>query len=304
MQNKMEQQFESLINSVEAIIWEADFKTSAINYVSQFVYDLLGYSVERWLDDPGLFMQIVHPDDLPSVEKAKHSVTPENNRYEVVYRVFKANGEQVWLCDRVSVVFVEGEPKLLRGISTDVSERHRIEEALALVVEATLAASELQGVTDIAQATLSRICQVLGLSFGQVWFMDASSAALVCSPHVSFSTGEFSSLRQASLAKGFSVENPRGLPALAASAANAVFIEDLSQEQRLLHAHGANLLKSGFAFPVKNGDEILCVFEFFAPYVLRPERYFHNAIEEISAHLSVVFERRIAQELFNHTERA
>lgn len=300
MQDKMEQQFESLINSVEAIIWEADFKTSAVNYVSQFVFELLGYSVERWLEEPGLFLQIVHSDDLPSVERAKNSVTPENNRYEVVYRVLKANGEQVWLCDRVNVVFREGEPWLLRGISTDVSERHRIEEALALVVEATLAASELQGVTDIAQATLSRICQVLGLSFGQVWFMDASSGSLVCSPHVSFSTGEFSSLRQASLAHGFSVENPKSLPGHAASAGSAVFIEDLSREERLTASalfRTDSPFKSGFAFPVKNGDEILCVFEFFAPRVLRPEKYFLNAIEEISAHLSVVFERRIAQEL-------
>lgn len=300
MQDKMEQQFESLINSVEAIIWEADFKTSVVNYVSQFVFELLGYSVERWLEEPGLFMQIVHSEDLPSVERAKNSVTPENNRYEVVYRVLKANGEQVWLCDRVNVVFRDGQPWLLRGLSTDVSERHRIEEALALVVEATLAASELQGVTDIAQATLSRICQVLGLSFGQVWFMDASSGSLVCSPHVSFSTGEFSSLRQASLAQAFSVENPKGLPGHAASAGSAVFIDDLSQEERLIASapfRTDSPFRSGFAFPVKNGDEILCVFEFFAPSVLRPEKYFLNAIEEISAHLSVVFERRIAQEL-------
>lgn len=294
--------FQDLINSVEAIIWEADFESSVITYVSNYVVELLGYSLDKWLDDPDHFRSIVHPDDLQLLARAKASVTPFNNRYQVTYRVVKSSGGLVWLSDRVQVVFGDGKPKLLRGISTDVSERRRVEEALALVVEVTLAASELESVPDIAQASLSRICELLDLCFGQVWFRDKGAGFLKASPQVHFATFNLNSkldvkaLRQESLAHLFDPQIAEGLPGLAAVSGGAVFSADLGSEPRKMLSE-SNELRSGFAFPVRNGDELVCVFEVFSRHLIVPDKYLLNAIDEIAAHLSVVFERRIAQEL-------
>ncbi|MDX1985337.1 MAG: PAS domain S-box protein [Candidatus Obscuribacter sp.] len=294
--------FQDLINSVEAIIWEADFQSSAITYVSNYVVDLLGYPLDKWLEDPDLFRRIVHPDDLQLLARAKSSVTALNNRYQVTYRVVKSSGEIVWLSDRVQVVFEDSEPKLLRGISTDVSERRRVEEALALVVEVTLAASELESVPDIAQVSLSRICELLDLCFGQVWFLDKGASFLKASPQVYFATlnqdaeFEINCLRQESLEHLFDPQIAEGLPGLAAVSGGAVFSDDLSCEPRKRLAQSKEL-RSGFAFPVRNGDELVCVFEVFSRHLIVPDKFLLNAIDEIAAHLSVVFERRIAQEL-------
>ncbi|HNG77647.1 MAG TPA: PAS domain S-box protein, partial [Candidatus Obscuribacter sp.] len=294
--------FQDLINSVEAIIWEADFKSSAITYVSNYVVELLGYPLDKWLQDPDLFASIVHPDDLQLIARAKGSVTALNNRYQVTYRVVKSSGEIVWLSDRVQVVFEASEPKLLRGISTDVSERRRVEEALALVVEVTLAASELESVPDIAQVSLSRICELLDLCFGQVWFLDKGASFLKASPPVYFATlnmdaeFEINGLRQESLEHLFDPQIAEGLPGLAAVSGGAVFSADLSCEPRRRLAQSKEL-RSGFAFPVRNGDELVCVFEVFSRHLIVPDKFLLNAIDEIAAHLSVVFERRIAQEL-------
>ncbi len=288
--------FESLINSVEAIVWEADFKTSKIAFVSNYVIDLLGFKLEDWLANPDLFSSIVHPDDRPKVARAKAMVTRQNNHYEVVYRVRKANGDQVWLSDRVSVSFDGEEPHTLRGVSYDVSERRSIEEALALVVEVTLAASELETVQEIAQTALSRICEILGLGFGQVWFPDVSNENLVCSPLAGFSLLEQEQLRQESLDRTLNIGRSEGLPGMAAASRTAVFLSDLKSESRP-SLHHSDSLRHGFALPVFNGDNILCVFEFFGPHKLVTDKYFLNALDEIAAHLSVVFERRRAQEL-------
>lgn len=288
--------FESLINSVEAIVWEADFKTSKIAFVSNYVIDLLGFKLEDWLANPDLFSSIIHPDDRQKVAKAKAMVTRQNNHYEVVYRVRKANGDQVWLSDRVSVLFDGEEPQTLRGVSYDVSERRSIEEALALVVEVTQAASELETVQEIAQTALSRICEILGLAFGQVWFPDAHNQNLVCSPLAGFSLLGQEQLRQESMATILAIKRAEGLPGMAAAARKAVFLSDLKSEPRQSLHHSASL-RHGFALPVFNGDNVLCVFEFFGPHKLVTDKYFLNALDEISAHLSVVFERRRAQEL-------
>src|SRR5205823_3247060 len=44
-----EQRYRSLIQSVDAVVWEADAGTGAFSFVSRRAEDLLGYPVEQWL---------------------------------------------------------------------------------------------------------------------------------------------------------------------------------------------------------------------------------------------------------------
>ncbi|MBS1994885.1 MAG: PAS domain S-box protein [Cyanobacteria bacterium SZAS LIN-2] len=202
----------------------------------------------------------------------------------------------MWLSDRVTVEFVDGVPTYLRGVSTDVSERRRIEEALALVVEVIAEASELENVEDISLHCLTRICQLGNWMVGQAWFPSIDGETLKCSKMAYFSNIKAAAFREESLATTFAMG--QGLPGQTAHSAFPVFVDDLSIESRktlsLLENDG---IKAGFAFAVKNGQKVFAVFEFYGPVRTRPDKYFLNAIEEIGTHLAVVFERRIAQEM-------
>ncbi len=285
--------FETLLNSVEAIIWEADFKTSINYFVSQHAVRLLGYPVEKWLSDPSLFVQICHPDDLAKVQRAKDSVTRENNHYEVIYRMRRSDGQYLWLSDRVNVDFDGLEPKTMRGISYDVSERRRIEEALALVVEVIAEASELERIDDISLHCISRICQLANWQIGQAWYPSADGTVLQCSDIAFYSSLPATAFRQQSLA--CPLQLGEALPGKAANENTPVFIDNIAVEQRGLLSLPS--IHSGFAFPVRNGSRLLAVFEFFGVRRAAPDKYFLNAIEEIGTHLSVVFERRRAQDM-------
>jgi PAS domain-containing protein len=46
-----------------AIAWSADAQTFRFNYVNPAAETLLGYPVERWLDEPGFWMEHLHPED-------------------------------------------------------------------------------------------------------------------------------------------------------------------------------------------------------------------------------------------------
>lgn len=271
--------FQELINSVEAIIWEADFKTSRITYVSQYVQDLLGYPAERWYNDPGLFPSIVHPDDLDLISRAKASVTPHNSRYHVSYRVFKASGEVVYLLDRVSVQFQGDEPVVLRGISTDVSERVRVEEALALSVEVTRAASEMDSALAIAQSCLTRIYDLLKLDYGRVWFVDKEKSSL---------ENGLKPVSHFSRLAGQGAEEP--------DARSVNLVDSAARSGAAVFAELDGRFKSGFAFPVCISGELFCVFEFCSCYLFLPNQFLLKALEEISAHLAVVFAKRAGQE--------
>lgn len=291
--NDSSRKFETLLNSVEAIIWEADFKTSQIYFVSQHAVSLLGYSVEKWMEDPTLFASICHPEDLSKVQRAKDGVTRENNHYEVIYRMRRSDGQYIWLSDRVNVDFDGLEPKFMRGISYDVSERRRIEEALALVVEVIAEASELERIDDISMHCISRICQLANWQIGQAWYPTQDEQALRCSEVAFYSSLPANIFRHDSLA--VELKLGEGLPGKAANENTPVFIDNVAVEKRSLTS--LSNIQSGFAFPVRNGQKLLAVFEFFGVRRGVPDKYFLNAIEEIGTHLSVVFERRQAQDL-------
>ena len=262
--------FATLVNSIEAVIWEADFDTSRIIFVSDHVVELLGYPLERWLDEPTLFQDICHPDDFPRVVRAKQLVAPGNNRYEVIYRIRRADGQYLWLSDRATVDFVDGQPRYLMGVSTDVSERRRIEEALALVVEVIAEASELENIEDISLHCITRICQPGNWMLGQAWFPSVEGDELKCSKMSYYSSLKAAAFREESLATH--LEFGKGLPGQTALSAFPVFVDDITIEGRgtlaLLASSG---IRSGFAFAVRNGQKVLAVFEFFGATRTRPD---------------------------------
>ncbi|HEY6509481.1 MAG TPA: PAS domain-containing protein, partial [Vicinamibacterales bacterium] len=54
---------EDLIHSLNGIVWEVDVRTMAFTFVSHQAEAMLGYPVAAWLDDPGFWVDHMHPDD-------------------------------------------------------------------------------------------------------------------------------------------------------------------------------------------------------------------------------------------------
>src|ERR687893_106461 len=56
-----------IIGSVPGVVWEAwgepDASAQRINYVSDYVERMLGYTKEEWLAEPNFWLKIVHPED-------------------------------------------------------------------------------------------------------------------------------------------------------------------------------------------------------------------------------------------------
>ena len=73
----------------------------------------------------------IHPEDLKLVAAAVAGLTPENSIYRATVRVFRPDGDVVWL-ERTGRGFFNAEGKLSRliGMAVDVTEHKRTEEAL------------------------------------------------------------------------------------------------------------------------------------------------------------------------------
>jgi PAS domain S-box-containing protein len=129
------QQYESIVDSVDGIVWECDAQTFQFTFVSPQAERVLGYPVERWLDEPTFWSDHLHPDDREwAVEFCLQQMHVRTN-YDFEYRMIAADGRTVWLRDLVTVVVEDGEPVKLRGILVDVTERRQADEKLRLYHE-------------------------------------------------------------------------------------------------------------------------------------------------------------------------
>ncbi len=111
-----------------AIAWSADARTFGFTYVSPAVETLLGYPIERWLNEPGFWAEHLHPDDRYVIMLC-HNQTLAGRAHELVYRIIAADGRIVWLRDYVNVHSVDGVPVELFGVMVDITREREAEAA-------------------------------------------------------------------------------------------------------------------------------------------------------------------------------
>jgi PAS domain S-box-containing protein len=126
-----ERNYRELVQSVQAIVWEADAKTWKFSFVSQAAEAILGYPIERWLAEPDFWQSTLHPEDRERAVAFCLQMSSSSPGHEFEYRALAADGRVVWLRDIVRTTFdAQGKPARLRGVMIDITERKLAEEKL------------------------------------------------------------------------------------------------------------------------------------------------------------------------------
>ncbi len=121
---------ESLIESIEGIIWESEADTLELNYVSTKVEQILGHSQKQWLQEKNFWKNNIHPDDKSRVLNTIRSKINKNKIHELEYRIKKANGEYIWVRDVITVIPKNDGPDILRGIIIDINQQKKLSNLL------------------------------------------------------------------------------------------------------------------------------------------------------------------------------
>ncbi|MBU8871272.1 MAG: PAS domain-containing protein, partial [Gemmatimonadales bacterium] len=103
-----------------------------VEYVSDNVKNLLGYTAEEFLSGKVAYSEIIHPEDLEvfGIEVAKYSSDKKARGFSHdPYRVITKDGETKWIADRTNFRRDEnGEITHFRGIVLDITEQRNIQE--------------------------------------------------------------------------------------------------------------------------------------------------------------------------------
>ena len=122
----------SLIADLDAIVWEADARTTLFTFVSEGAEDILGYSPREWLAEPNFWADHILPEDRKRVIERFIRAITDGSKLDIEYRFLAKDGSVVWLRDLAHVVKdVEGTPALIRGLMVEITKQKATEEERA-----------------------------------------------------------------------------------------------------------------------------------------------------------------------------
>ena len=127
-----EARYRALVENIPAVIYEMgpDDERRTI-YVSPQVEEVLGYIRAEWLDQPDIWIELLHPDDRET-ELAAHDLHNETGEpWLRVYRLIAADGRIVWVRDQAVLVRAsEADAPRWQGVMLDITAQKEAEDKL------------------------------------------------------------------------------------------------------------------------------------------------------------------------------
>ena len=102
------------------------------DYIGSAVASVTGYSQQEFYHTPKLFQRLVPDDWRETVKEWWREFRKGVSRYEYEMPLMHKNGNRKWVHQRISIAFDDtGRATAIEGIMTDVTDRHKAEDALA-----------------------------------------------------------------------------------------------------------------------------------------------------------------------------
>ncbi|WP_409297498.1 GGDEF domain-containing protein [Pseudomonas sp. KCJK8993] len=127
-----EQLFNSLLVSVNAVLWAFDWESRQVLYVSPAYERIFGRPAGLLLADYNQWRDSIYPDDLEYAERSLAQVVEKGAVEDREYRIIDATGQVRWLSDKcfINRNAEPGQRLIVVGIAEDISEKKQLESEL------------------------------------------------------------------------------------------------------------------------------------------------------------------------------
>jgi len=127
---KSEERLESILNSLNDIVWSMEINRQEILYVNPAIAKVYGRSVNDFLTQPSLWFDVIHPEDRPRVIDFSAEIFASGER-DIEYRIIRPDGEVRWIRDRGKLIEYPDKKSLrFEGIATDITEQKHAQQLL------------------------------------------------------------------------------------------------------------------------------------------------------------------------------
>ncbi len=167
-----EKKYRLLSENIPVVVYSVlSDKQSRNLFVSERIEELTGYSREQFLEVPGLWATILHPEDRRYVWEKIEEHFEERIPLDVEYRIITRDNVIKWIRNRATPIFDEN-CQIIRidGFMEDITDRRNVEEELLSYqnqlrsLASKLSLAEEQERRRIATELHDRISQTLAIS--------------------------------------------------------------------------------------------------------------------------------------------
>ena len=290
----------------------AALENAAIGVAHQTLDERWTWFNQRWCEIVGFSRQelternlpgLTHLEDLQASAEFDHRIRRgELDRGSIEKRFIKKDGIVVWTQLTMSIVH-DGDVRggYISAFLDDITTRKKAEQRLAAQFSVARILGEGPDASDALRRVIDGICGELGWNAGSLWTVDEAAGFLRCveSRRHSRSTNTFRARQPDEPLKP-----GQGLPGRVWETGAPAWIEDVSADTNFprqtlatsLGIHGA------FAFPVKSGNTVLGVMEFFSPDIQPADDELLRTVSVIGGELGLYLERKRFEELGSQSE--
>ena len=116
--------YEALVLQVPGITYAESLDDGRTMSISPQVETLLGYSQEEWMNNPLLWVELIHPDDRKRVVDCCDEANRTRQTFRAEYRMITRDRRVVWIEDVATLVEdSRGRPLCWQGVMLDVTRR-------------------------------------------------------------------------------------------------------------------------------------------------------------------------------------
>jgi PAS domain S-box-containing protein len=197
-----EEKYRIIIANINEIVYKVDISrdtfAGTVQFVSDEVKNIIGYRAEEFYQDPGLWFQIIHPEDRDALAEVTKKIVTTKKTWTRLYRILhKDTKEYRWMEDRVvPQVDDAGKVVALFGVARDITLRKRAQDeltarvrhqaAIARLGQHALSGAEPETLMDEATAL---VAETLGVEYSKVLELLPDGKALLLRSGVGWKEG-------------------------------------------------------------------------------------------------------------------
>lgn len=123
-----EERYRLLVDNLPVVTWQSD-EHGRTRFISRVSVKIEGYVPEEiYAGGDALWLERVHPDDLPMVLKAYKELFTDGNQYDVQYRIKHKDGHWIWVHDFAYATTLQDGVLVAHGVFSDVTARRQAED--------------------------------------------------------------------------------------------------------------------------------------------------------------------------------
>ncbi|MEP7059888.1 MAG: PAS domain-containing protein [Actinomycetota bacterium] len=126
-----EERYRTLVEQLPVVVYidAIDEQASAL-YISPQYEAVFGFTPQERLEDQGLWLRQLHPEDLDRVFEESERTNRTGEPFDMEYRWIRGDGVTIWVHDQArQVVGADGVP-VWQGVLTDITEARTAQDAL------------------------------------------------------------------------------------------------------------------------------------------------------------------------------